>query len=205
MDQPPDWAEALARRLSPLDVVWPAPVAPHSAAVLVLLSRADDPDLVVTLRSPALAHQPGQMALPGGGREAADESPAVTALRETGEEVGLNRDQIHLLGQLPRRRMPRIGADVVPVVGWWSGFPPLGPIDPGEVAAVVRWPVSALVDPGHRRMARHPGGGTGPAWQIGQYFCWGLTAGIVDAVLRLAGWARPWDETAIVEVPAGFR
>ena len=196
----------MAARLSPLDTGWPAVVAgSRPAAVLVLLSDAADPDLVLTVRSPALSHQPGQMALPGGGREPGDVSPAATAIRETTEEIGLTAQHIRPLGQLPMRGLPINRNQVIPVVGWWPDRVGLGPIDSGEVAGVVRWPISWLADPAHRLTARHPRGSSGPAWQAGELFLWGLTAGIVDTLLRLGGWDQPWDTSRVVEVPAEFR
>ena len=204
--QRPGWVQAVAERLHPLDPIWP-PMSPggRPAAVLALLSDAADPDLVLTLRSTELSHQPGQMALPGGGQEPVDRSPVETATRETTEEIGLPGQYIHPLGQLPMPARPVNRNLVVPVVAWWPGDIGLGPIDPAEVAAVVRWPVAQLADPACRRTARHPGGGTGPAWQVGGLFLWGFTASLVDALLRLAGWTQPWDETVVVEVPAQFR
>jgi hypothetical protein len=32
---------------------------------------------------------------------------------------------------------------------------------------------------------------------------WGFTALLVDRLLALAGWERPWDATATVDLPAG--
>jgi hypothetical protein len=32
---------------------------------------------------------------------------------------------------------------------------------------------------------------------------WGFTALLVDRMLALAGWERPWDATTTVDLPAG--
>jgi hypothetical protein len=31
---------------------------------------------------------------------------------------------------------------------------------------------------------------------------WGFTAGLLDRLLRLAGWERPWDATRMQDLPA---
>ena len=38
-----------------------------------------------------------------------------------------------------------------------------------------------------------------------ELFIWGFTGHILDAVLSLGGWERPWDTRRIVEIPTPFR
>ena len=193
-------ADELARDASPQ----PAP-APGTAGVLALFSAADDPDLVVTVRS-QLIRQPGQISFPGGEWEPGDADFVATALREAGEEVGLHPRDAHVIGCLPTRHLVSGVRPIVPVVAWWDGLADLAVQDPREVAAVRRLPVSLLADPERRVMARHPGGNTGPAWDIDDdFFLWGFTAGVVDRLLRLGGWEQPWDRTRVVPVPQRWR
>ncbi len=203
----PGWVHPLAACLAPIDDGWSHAAIPgqRQSAVLALFSRNDDPDLVLTIRSAALSHHAGQISFPGGGREPDDASPCATALRETAEEVGLAPELVQPLGQL-HPRDARVSANlVVPIVGLWPGDSPIGVGDPAEVDTVLRWSVSNLADPAHRATARHPGGGSGPAWIMGDLVLWGLTAFIVDALLRLGDWEQPWDKDHIIEVPARFR
>jgi len=194
----------LAARLSGLDRQW-GPDIPgrRSSAVLALLSADDDPQLLLTLRDPGLAHHGGQISLPGGGREELDRSPADTACRETYEEIGLPPARIDLIGQMDSRGLPVSRNQVVPVVGLWSGHDELG-IDTTEVEQVLFWPVSLLADPAYRMTARHRSGYSGPAWQIDELFLWGFTAQLVDALLELGGWAGPWDGGRTTDVPPRF-
>ena len=191
--------------LEPPSPTWAPAGTERPSAVLALLSTGGRPDLVVTVRSPGLAHHGGQISFPGGGREPGDASPAATALRETAEEIGLDPARVSVLGQLPLRPLAVSSNRVVPVVGEWDGAGDLYPADPAEVDRVVRWPVVLLADPAYRVTARHPRGGTGVAFVWDDLFLWGFTAGLADQLLRLGGWERPWDASRVVDVPARYR
>jgi len=202
----PEWASRLADALDPLSAEWgTVPSGQRWSAVVALLSSEEDPDLVFTLRSRNLAHHSGQISLPGGGREEGDQSPAHTALREAHEEIGLAPSAVRLLGQLRTREVVVSRNRVIPVVGLWSGRETIWNKDTVEVEEVIRWSVRELADPACRVTAYHPLGGKGPAWDMGDLFLWGFTAGVVDAVLRLGGWELPWDDTRVVEIPPRFR
>ena len=67
---------------------------------------------------------PGEIAFPGGKREAEDASPWVTAKREALEEVGLSAAVIHPLGELPPL-ITRTGFEVHPCVAQAPAEPQL--------------------------------------------------------------------------------
>ena len=72
-----------------------------TAAVAVPLLEIDGEDHVVfTVRSNKLRRQPGEISFPGGHCEPNDKSGAHAAMRECSEELGINLDQIELLGNL---------------------------------------------------------------------------------------------------------
>ena len=72
-----------------------------TAAVAVPLLEIDGEDHVVfTVRSNKLRRQPGEISFPGGHCEPNDKSGAHAAIRECSEELGINLDQIELLGNL---------------------------------------------------------------------------------------------------------
>jgi len=89
------------------------------------------------------------------------------------------------------------------VLAWWRAPSAVRPMDIGEVAAVERIPVASLADPAHRVMLRHPSGRTGPAFRIRSMLIWGFTALLVDRLLALGGWERPWDTAIVRELPEG--
>ena len=70
---------------------------------------------------------------------------------------------------------------------------PVGVVDHGEVVAVDRVPVAALLEPANRFTAVF-GPYRGPAFEVGDVYVWGFTAMLLSTVLELAGLTRPWDE-----------
>lgn len=71
------------------------------AAVLLLLYERDGQEhLLFQVRSQQVEHHKGEISLPGGGRDPEDESLLHTALRETEEEIGVQRAHIEVFGRL---------------------------------------------------------------------------------------------------------
>ena len=71
------------------------------AAVLVPVSFIENrPQIILTKRSMRVEHHKGEISFPGGHAEPDDASPVETALREAEEEIGLNPDDVEILGLL---------------------------------------------------------------------------------------------------------
>lgn len=176
------------------------------AAVLMLLGEGPaGPDVLLIERSRAMRTHAGQPAFPGGAVDPGDPSPAAAAVREAAEETGLDPAGVQVLATLPARWLPPSGFLVVPVLAWWRVPVAVAPVDPAEVAAVVRVPVAELADPGHRWVVQHPSGHVGPAFAVGGMLVWGFTAGLLDQLLVLGGWEQPWDSLRRRELPAHAR
>jgi len=158
------------------------------------------PDLLFIQRSADLRLHAGQPAFPGGAIDAADDGPVAAALREATEEVGVDPAGVDVVGTLPELFIPRTGFRVVPVLAWWREPCAVAPVDPAEVAAVERISVSELADPETRVTVRGPAGYLGPAFRVKGMLIWGFTAVLVDRLLALAGWERPWDTAKVIDL-----
>jgi 8-oxo-dGTP pyrophosphatase MutT (NUDIX family) len=160
----------------------------------------NNPDLLFIQRSADLRLHAGQPAFPGGAIDAADDGPVAAALREAAEEVGVDPDGVDVVGTLPELFIPRTGFRVVPVLAWWREPCAVAPVDPAEVAAVERISISELADPATRVMVKGPSGFLSPAFQVKGMLIWGFTAVLVDRLLALAGWERPWDTAKVIDL-----
>ncbi len=177
-------------------------IGARPAAVLVLIAEGrSGPEVLFIERAATMRTHASQIAFPGGAADPGDVDLADTALREAVEETGVDRTGIEVLGQLPPAHVSASGFDVTTVLGWWRRRSPVGAADPREVASVPIVPVAVLTDPGRRAQVRHPSGYTGPAFQVDDHLIWGLTAHLLDGVLDLAGWQRPWDTTRRLGIP----
>lgn len=156
----------------------------RDAAVLIGVHRSFGSDsILLTKRSSALVHHPGQVAFPGGKRDAADESLEDTALREAEEEIGLARHHVEVMGRLPCHETVT-GFRVTPVVGWVEGKPDLR-VDPSEVAEVFSAPVSHVLDPDNFSVEGRIWRGARRKYYTnpyGPYYIWGATARILRAL-----------------------
>ena len=161
---------------------------------------AGGPDLLFIQRSEGLRLHAGQPAFPGGAIDAGDGGPVGAALREAVEEVGLDPGGVDVVATLPEVFIPRTGFRVVPVLAWWRRPSAVAPVDAGEVAAVERVSVAELADPAARLMVRVPGGRTTPAFRVRGMLIWGFTAALVDRLLALGGWEKPWDVTRVEDL-----
>lgn len=170
----------------------------HSAVLVLFGEGPGGPDVLLIERAHTMRAHAGQPAFPGGALDPEDGDPAgagpvVAALREAHEEVGLDRDSVDVLGQLPALWLPPSGFVVHPVLAWWRDPHHVDVVDEAEVAAVARVPIGELVDPANRVRVRHPSGWVGPAFEVRDLLVWGFTAGLLDRLLALGGWERPWD------------
>ena len=199
----PAWLRELAAAAKTMEI--PLLTAPPDgggkpSAVLILFADGPaGPDLLFIQRSQELRLHAGQPAFPGGSIDAG-EGPVEAALREAAEEVGVDPDGVEVVGTLPELYIPRTGFRVVPVLGWWRQPSAVAPVDAGEVAAVERVGVAELADPAVRLMVRVPDGRTTPAFRVRGMLIWGFTAGLVDRLLALAGWEKPWDTGRVMDL-----
>lgn len=204
----PGWLRPLQRAAQTADaeqitrVRAPAAGGRKSAVLILVGHGPDGPDVLLMQRAATMRSHAGQPAFPGGAADPGDDFPVGTALREAAEEVGVEAAGVHVLAVLPELYLPPSGFLVTPVLAWWQDPGEVGVVDVAETQSVTRVPVRELTDPENRFTTRHPSGHAGPAFAVHGMLVWGFTAGLLDGVLRLAGWSRPWDETDVRELPA---
>ena len=158
--------------------------------MLVLFRPIDEApselELVLTRRSRDLLSHSGQVAFPGGGFEHTDRDATDTALRETEEELGIERSAIEVIGRLDDFDTIT-GYHLSPVVGLLTRQVSFRP-DASEVARVFSVPLTLLMDEDRWRTQLHRYGGEQfPVWHLGYdgEHIWGVTAAILRGLIEL--------------------
>lgn len=208
---PPSWMARLTARLAenPPEIGAHGPPAAggRASAVLMLFGpRADGggDDVLLTERASGLRSHAGQISFPGGRVDPNDAGPESAAVREAAEEVDLDGRGVQIVTRLPDVWVPVSSSVVTPVLAWWARPSPVRVASTREVARVARVSVDELLDPARRFTVTHPNGYRGPGFEVGDMFVWGVTAGLLSAVFELAGLDRPWDASAMRELPARY-
>lgn len=190
-----DWLESRLKASCEMDygmdrpVELPGPLRP-AAVLIALVWHEITPTVLLTRRAQQLPTHAGQVSLPGGKREHFDQNFAATALREAWEEVGLEKDQVRLVGQLARY-VTVTGFNVNPVVGVVNPPLTLTP-DPREVESVFEVPLELALNPAaYRREAYQlDSGRKGEYWVLNYEpeHVWGATAAMLRGLaMTLAG------------------
>jgi 8-oxo-dGTP pyrophosphatase MutT (NUDIX family) len=154
------------------------PIRP--AAVLIAVVDHPQPTVLLTQRSAHLNDHAGQISFPGGKIEATDASPLEAALRETWEEVGLDRAFIDPLGYL----------DLYGTAFGFRILPTVARVRPGfslrisaaEVDDAFEVPLAFLMNPANHQMHSKEFRGIERWYYAMPYeerYIWGATAGIL--------------------------
>ncbi|MBN1146647.1 MAG: CoA pyrophosphatase [Anaerolineales bacterium] len=127
---------------------------PRPAAVLVPLLRKEGVwHLLLTRRNADLPEHSGQVAFPGGRADPEDASPEQTALREAQEEIGLDPNDVRILGRM-QTFLTTTNYHVTPIVGtvpWPYPFR----LASEEVSRVFTIPLAWLADPLNHEIQEH--------------------------------------------------
>ena len=164
-----------------LNGVIPTPTSFRPAAVLVpLVRRESGITVLLTQRTEDMPSHAGQIAFPGGRKQAEDADAKATALRETEEEVGISRTFVQVVGEVDHYRTGT-GYEISPVVGIVTpGFTIHA--DPREVADVFEVPLSHFLDAQNHRIDSRIFQGRERrfyAMPYGDRYIWGATAGML--------------------------
>lgn len=163
----------------------------RSASVLIPI-RAETQQLILTKRASTLKHHPGQIACPGGKVDETDRDVVDAALREAREEIGLQSDQVDVVGTMPTHETVT-GFTVTPVVALITdpGFQPTP--EQGEVEEVFDVPLGHVLDADRFRVESRRWRGLRRYYFVvpwGPYYIWGATARILRALADRADDAK---------------
>lgn len=176
------------KNLQPVDH-WSTAVPRGEAAVLLAFTDEPETQLILTRRADHLKSHRGEVALPGGKIDAADENFVMAALRESQEEIALPPSAVEVLGELDPM-VTRFGVKVTPVVGIIAPDIPLTP-NPDELDSIFRVPLSFFLRDERTRTDRGTVNGFSvavPCWHWQGYEIWGVTAIIlVNFMNRVLG------------------
>lgn len=186
--QPNSWIVQIRSRLAAPSPRRLPPNDGRQAAVLVpLFVNAGELWTLLTKRSEALPHHRGQIAFPGGSLESGEDAWEA-ALRESEEEISLDRAKVLPLGNLDEAETPS-GFRIIPCVGAVP-YPVETKADEVEVEEIFAVPISAFANPRmveHRVVTVDGRDRQLLVYHIGGRQVWGLTARIVQMLLVRLG------------------
>ncbi len=152
----------------------------HAGVLVPVQWSGSELMVVLTKRSSALKHHPGQIAFPGGKIEKDDSGIVGAALREAWEEIGLDPDNVEVIGSLPCHETVTSFL-ITPVLGRIiDEFQPIP--EQGEVEEVFSVPFTHVVDPASYSVQSRRWRGQRRyyyAVPYGPYYIWGATARIL--------------------------
>ena len=153
---------------------------PRNAAVMMLFyPKNNNTHLVLIVRNSYEGVHSAQIAFPGGKYELDDENFAVTALRETHEEVGIQPDKIEIVKAFTELYIPPSNFMVYPFLGISKEELVFIP-QPSEVANIIELPLSVFLDDAlvveTILSTSYADNITIPAFKIDGHVVWGATA-----------------------------
>ena len=119
---------------------------PKLSAVLILFYPVgNDICTMLMLRNTYKGVHSAQISFPGGKKEEGDSNLQATALREAHEEVGINTDQVEIIGKLSDMYIPPSGYLVQPFIGYTKDKPNFIR-DKNEVEELIETSVDTITD-----------------------------------------------------------
>jgi 8-oxo-dGTP pyrophosphatase MutT (NUDIX family) len=159
-----------------------------TASVLMLFypDSNNETRLVLMLRNKYKGVHSNQISLPGGKVDRLDKSLKDTALRETNEEIGLNKDDISIVGELSSVYIPPSNFNVFPFVGYSSKTPKFVP-DSKEVSLILSPKLSYILGMDIVESVVEVNNTTQkvPSFLIDNHILWGATAIIIHEFVLL--------------------
>ncbi|MEL6636916.1 MAG: CoA pyrophosphatase [Bacteroidota bacterium] len=164
-----------------------------ACVLIALYPKAAEWHLVLIQRVASNPHDRhgGQISFPGGRYEPSDGSLANGALREAQEEVGIQPDDVEVLGRLTELFIPVSNFMVHPFIGTLDYTPDFVP-QPSEVQEIIEVPLSLLRDPASRQrteiaLSERLTLQNVPYFNVEGRVVWGATAMMLNEFLEVLG------------------
>jgi len=166
----------------------------HAAVLIPLFIDEGECRVLFTKRTETVEHHKGEISFPGGAVDENDSSFRDTALRETYEEIGLEKDDVLVLGGIDPARTTFSNFVIHPYVGLIP-YPYDFVLSADEVERLVTVPLR-IFHPGETaargREFKHDGEVYhGPTFTFNGKTIWGATAKIMDGFMSLLGGKIP--------------
>jgi 8-oxo-dGTP pyrophosphatase MutT (NUDIX family) len=162
--------------------------ATHAAILILIYDLDGEAHILFTERTQRVEHHKGQISFPGGACDESDDCMETTALRETAEEIGVQPEEVEIIGQLDDM-LTISNFLVTPYVGVLktnSEYPFV--INHHEVVEVVQVPLSHLLDDRNMELEVRQFKGKqvlAPAYTYEGHRIWGATARMLHQLLEL--------------------
>lgn len=152
----------------------------NAAVMMLIMNEATVPSVLLTVRTNSVSTHKGEVSFPGGGFDDEDTDLYSTALRETEEEVGIDRTVIEYLGRFDDY-ISIFGYHVTSFIGWID-FPFEYKMNENEISRILNVPIKLFADKCYDHYEEYPF--EGKKYKIYHYFynnaeIWGLTARIL--------------------------
>lgn len=162
---------------------------PKFAAVNIVLYLKDNEwhfPLIVRSTNERDRHS-GQISLPGGKREELDKDFAETAIRETSEEIGIEKHYVRIIRELSPIYIPPSNFYVYPFISYTKKNPEFI-LQQSEAVEVIEFPITSFLNlPDSPEIMALPGAGGHevPVINFNGYIIWGATAMILSEFSQL--------------------
>ena len=157
-----------------------------AAVLLALYPKDGQYCILLHKRSEQVEYHKGEISFPGGTQDREDRDSLETALREAEEEMGIQREDVTILGELDE--VATTSGFLIRVYVGTIEYP--YPFKPSnlEIAEVLEVPIAVLQDPANLRVESHWDQGqltTSYAYAYDQHLIFGATARILQQFLEL--------------------
>ena len=157
-------------------------MAIKSAVLILLFPEGNSLGTVFIERNKYPGAHSGQISFPGGKHEREDNSLMDTAIREAKEEIGIDPEEIRIIGSLTKLFVPVSNFLIYPYIGLIDKKPVFIP-EPKEVNSIIEIGINSLFDPANKKsklIKKNDFSILAPYYDAKGHHIWGATAMILS-------------------------